>query len=88
MAPPNVRLAESEAERRALARRLRDAEISTRARNCNDVLERFGVAVLSSRAVMARSLGKRFGQSLLQDRPLVAAVSKEFLQKRVHAEQG
>ena len=29
---------------------------------------------------------KRFGQSLLQDRPLVAAVSKEFLQKRVHAE--
>jgi len=53
---PNVRLAESEAERRALARRLRDAETSTRARKCRDVLERFGVAVLSSRAVMARSL--------------------------------
>lgn len=54
--PPNVRLAESEAERTALSRRLRDAETSTQARNCNDVLERFGVAVLSSQAVIARSL--------------------------------
>lgn len=53
---PNVRLAESEAERKALARRLRDAETSTSARNCGAVLERFGVAVLGSYPVMARSL--------------------------------
>ncbi len=53
---PNVRLAESEEERKALARRLRDAETSTKARNCSNVLERFGVAVLSSQAVIARSL--------------------------------
>jgi tetratricopeptide (TPR) repeat protein len=53
---PNVRLAESDAERKVLARRLKDAEISAKARNCSDVLERFGVAVLSSHAVMARSL--------------------------------
>ena len=31
---------------------------------------------------------KRFGQSLAKDWPLVAAVSKEFPQKRVHAKQG
>jgi len=30
----------------------------------------------------------RFGQSLLKDRPLVAAVGKQLLQKRIHAEQG
>lgn len=54
---PNVRLAQSEDERMALARRLKDAEISTEARGCRDVLERFAVAVLSSHAVMARSLG-------------------------------
>ncbi len=53
---PNVRLAESEAEQKALARRLKDAETSTKARNCYHILERFGLAVLTSHAVMARSL--------------------------------
>ena len=53
---PNVRLAESEAERKALMRRVNDAEISTSARNCGDVLDRFGNAVLTSYAVIARSL--------------------------------
>jgi hypothetical protein len=32
-----------------------------------------------------RDVGKRFGQGLLKDRPLVAAVGKELLQKRIHA---
>ena len=31
---------------------------------------------------------KCFGQSLLKDRPLVAAVGKDLLRKRVHAKQG
>jgi hypothetical protein len=53
---PNVRLAQSEAERKALMRRLKDAETSTRARNCGDVLDRFGDAVLTSYAIIARSL--------------------------------
>jgi hypothetical protein len=53
---PNVRLAQSEAERKAIARRQKDAETSTRARNCCDVLDRFGSAVLTSHAVIARSL--------------------------------
>lgn len=53
---PNVRLAQSEAERNALMRRLKDAETSTKARNCGDVLDRFGGAVLTSYAVIARSL--------------------------------
>ena len=35
-----------------------------------------------------RDVRKRFGQSLLKDRPLVAAVGKELLQKRIHAKQG
>jgi hypothetical protein len=53
---PNVRLAQSEAEKRTLAKRLKDAEISADARKCRDVLERFGVAVLNSFAVIARPL--------------------------------
>jgi hypothetical protein len=53
---PNVRLAESEDEQKSLARRLKDAEISTKARKCNDVLVRFGDAVSNSQAVIARSL--------------------------------
>ena len=53
---PNVRLAQSDVERMALARRLKDAEISAKARNCEHILERFGAAVLSSHAVIARSL--------------------------------
>lgn len=36
--------------------RLHDAEVSTTARHCKDVLDRFGAAVLGSRAVISRSL--------------------------------
>ena len=43
---PNVRLAQSEGERKVLARRLKDANVSAEARHCKDVLERFGAAVL------------------------------------------
>src|SRR5271157_3305083 len=53
---PNVRLAQTDTERKALARRVKDAEVSSDARNCRAVLERFGTAVLSSQAVIARSL--------------------------------
>lgn len=53
---PNVRLAEKAEELAALARRLHNAEVSSTARKCKDVLDRFGVAVLGSRAVISRSL--------------------------------
>lgn len=53
---PNVRMAQSPPEQRALARRLKDAETSARAAGYSEVLERFGSAVLSSDAVIARSL--------------------------------
>jgi hypothetical protein len=53
---PNVRLAETAAEVTALQRRLHDAEVSSAARKCKDVLDRFGVAVLGSRAIISRSL--------------------------------
>jgi hypothetical protein len=53
---PNVRLAEIPREIAALAQRVLDAEVSSDARNCRDVLERFGTAVQSSQAIIARSL--------------------------------
>jgi hypothetical protein len=53
---PNVRIAESSVETAALQERLHDAEVSADARKCKDVLDRFGVAVLSSKAVISRPL--------------------------------
>lgn len=53
---PNVRLAQEAAEVTKLQGRLHDAEVSTTARHCKAVLDRFGVAVLGSKAVIARSL--------------------------------
>lgn len=53
---PNVRRAEMAQERDELAKRLNDAEVSTTARGCKNVLEEFGTAVLRSRVVIARSL--------------------------------
>jgi hypothetical protein len=53
---PNVRLAQSEAERSALTLRFHDAKISCQARGCDEALQRFGLMVLNSRAVIARSL--------------------------------
>ena len=53
---PNVRLADRGEKIAALEHRVHDAEVSTAARNCRDVLDRFGVAVLGSKAVICRSL--------------------------------
>lgn len=53
---PNVRLAQDAAEVAKLQSRLLDAEVSTTARHCKAVLDRFGAAVLGSKAVIARSL--------------------------------
>jgi hypothetical protein len=53
---PNVRLANLTGERAVLSRRLDSAQVSTTARRCKDILDRFGVAVLASHAVVARSL--------------------------------
>ena len=53
---PNVRIADSPQERTILKQRLNDAEISTAARRCKDVLDRFGTVILGSRAVISRSL--------------------------------
>jgi hypothetical protein len=54
---PNIRAAALKTETEALSERLRQAEVSARARGCLDILNRFGVAVLSSKAVLSRSLG-------------------------------
>jgi hypothetical protein len=53
---PNVRLAQRPDEVQALVRRLHDAEVSSTARNCKEILEKFGLAVLGSKAVISRSL--------------------------------
>jgi len=53
---PNVRLALRPDEVQALARRLHDAEVSTAARKCREILEKFGIAVLGSKAIISRSL--------------------------------
>jgi hypothetical protein len=53
---PNVRIAELPEETAALARRVHDAEISSAARHCKDVLDRFGTAIFGTKAVVARSL--------------------------------
>jgi hypothetical protein len=54
---PNVRAAKLKTEIEALHARLRAAEVSAGARNCLDVLNKFGLAVLGSKAVIARSFG-------------------------------
>ncbi len=54
---PNVRAAELKTETEALHARLRAAEVSAEARNCLDILNKFGLAVLGSKAVIARSFG-------------------------------
>ncbi len=54
---PNLRAAELKTEIEALDARLHAAEVSAEARNCLDILNQFGVAVLGSKAVVARSLG-------------------------------
>ncbi len=54
---PNVRVAESAEEQNALSSRLDNARVSTKARNCHDVLEDFGNAVLQSKAVICRTIG-------------------------------
>ena len=53
---PNVRLAQEPAEVAELRNRLHNAEVSTTARHCKQVLDQFGTAVLGSKAVIARSL--------------------------------
>jgi hypothetical protein len=60
-------------------RRVGDARVSTAARKCHDVLERFGIAVLGSRAVVARSLA--VVQDLLEsDRRSYTNYHKELAQ--------
>ena len=54
---PNVRAADSEVERGALATRVENARISANARDCLAILDDFSRAVTGSRAVLARSLG-------------------------------
>lgn len=53
---PNVRLAQEPAEVAELRVRLHNAEVSTTARHCKQILDQFGTAVLGSKAVIARSL--------------------------------
>lgn len=53
---PNVRAASTPEEKAALLERLKDARVSTRARNCEQVLDEFGDAVKKSRAVIWRPL--------------------------------
>jgi hypothetical protein len=61
---PNVRLALRPDEVQALARRLHDAEVSTTARKCGEILEKFGIAVLGSKAVISRSLSEHSSRLL------------------------
>jgi hypothetical protein len=53
---PNVRAAAIIEEKTALEKRFRDAEISARARGCEEILGDFGTAVLYSKAVFCRNL--------------------------------
>lgn len=54
---PNVRAAEQESERAALAKRERNAEISTQARGCFDILQKFKSQIEnSSKAIIARDI--------------------------------
>lgn len=55
---PNVRAATTQDEFNALRKRLNDAKVSTRSRNCENVLTDFGNQVLNSKAVMCRSIGQ------------------------------
>jgi hypothetical protein len=54
---PNVRIADSDKEVSALAKRLDDARTSATARDCSDALNDFGRASARSSAVVARPLG-------------------------------
>jgi hypothetical protein len=53
---PNVRAANSSQEKAALLERLKTARVSTRARNCEQVLNEFGDAVKESKAIICRRL--------------------------------
>lgn len=53
---PNVRAAQTVEETTALGIRLQQAYVSTGARGCKDVLERFGDAVLKSKAVFCKNI--------------------------------
>ena len=53
---PNVKLAETIAEKEALSKRLKQAETSSEARDCLAVLRDFGVAAGQSKVVITRSL--------------------------------
>lgn len=53
---PNIRAADAAEERAALAVRLEAAKVSTRARDCENVLIDFGKAVKGSKAIICRSL--------------------------------
>jgi len=53
---PNVRATQTPDEKRALTARLERAYISTDARGCKNVLERFGIFMLNSKSVFCRSL--------------------------------
>lgn len=54
---PNVRACETKEEVDALKQRFNDALISARAKNCENLLEDFGNAVLQSKAVISRNIG-------------------------------
>jgi len=54
---PNVRAATTQEERSALAQRLKDAEVSIRARACEAEFVEFGRHLESSKAVVCRSVG-------------------------------
>ena len=54
---PNVRASKAKEEIDALNQRFDDARISTKARNCENLLLDFGTAVLQSKAVISRSIG-------------------------------
>lgn len=53
---PNVRLASDPEEKKALAKRVGEAEVSTDARKCRTDLEAFAKSVARSKVVIARSL--------------------------------
>jgi hypothetical protein len=53
---PNVRAARAGKEIAEVSRRVEEARVSTRARHCEHVLEKFGTAVRTSKAVTCRSL--------------------------------
>jgi hypothetical protein len=55
---PNVRATETTEEIEALARRVKEAQISAQLRNCETELNDFGQAVLQSKAVISCNLNK------------------------------